>query len=115
MQWSGARWKFVGGHGREVRIAATPKDTKMVVRGACIEEDVVRGFKLEGFCWMKVEEESGGVRCLYRICRGRGHASLEKKTTDYIVCGTNNALSPSVPRRCVVTRHAQADFGGRCC
>jgi hypothetical protein len=57
----GSRCKFVGGCGREVRIASAAKNTKMVVLGLDTKQDRVRCGGVKGFGGEDVENMCGNM------------------------------------------------------
>jgi hypothetical protein len=101
----GARHKFVGGDGREVRITTTSKNPKVVIGGWGAKKRMVRGGEIESFGGVSVDEIGGGMESFDPIVWG--HAGVEEKGADDIVNGPDRALGFAILLGCVGTRHAK--------
>jgi hypothetical protein len=66
----GARHKFVGGDGGEVRITTTSKNPKVVIGGWGAKKHMVRGGEIESFGGVSVDEIGGGMESFDPIVWG---------------------------------------------
>jgi hypothetical protein len=100
----------MGGSGREVRVASTPKNSKVVVRGGGAKQSRKRSGVRNRLGGEAVEEVGGSDQALSPVASGKG--CLEQQGTHDIVRSTNCALSPAVLRGGIGARHPQLDIVG---
>jgi hypothetical protein len=63
----GMRSKLMQGYRRQVGVADTPKDLKMLIGGRCVVEGSVRIGGNDGFCQKTVQQVCSSVEVLYLI------------------------------------------------
>jgi len=95
----------VGGGGRQVRVAFAAKDAKVVVGGHGAKEGSVWCGEPERLGGQNVEKVGGCLQSFDPVGGWKG--GLKQKAAHNIVEGTNEALSFTVLRRGVGTRHAE--------
>jgi hypothetical protein len=93
--------------GGEIRVASAPKDTEMIVGGVDVEKSEVRSGVSNRLGGQTVEEVGGSGEGLSPVVGRKG--GLKKKSAHDIIRCANHALSPTILRRCVGTRHTEVD------
>jgi hypothetical protein len=107
----GARSKFVGGGGGEIRIAGTAKRAQIVIGGKSAMEGKVRSAHAKGFGGEAIDDEGGSGKSINPV--GRGHGGLEKKSANDIVDGAKHAFGFAILLRGVRAGHPKGDTFGK--
>jgi hypothetical protein len=106
--------QFVSGFGGEIRISGATKHAQVLIGGGdTMEGDVWTG-RVDRLGKEAIQQICGGVEPFYPVASR--HRSLKKLGTQHIIDGAEDALSFTVMRRCIWTRHPQKyPFGGEEC
>jgi hypothetical protein len=91
--------------GREVRIASTSKDSKLLICGRCVVQGSKGTRGVDNFGGKAIEKISGCMKSIYPIAWRHGH--LEQQGADHIVGGAEHAFSFTVLWRCIGARHVK--------
>ena len=94
------------GSGSEIRVASAPKDTKMIIGGVDAKKSEVRSGVGNRLGWQAVKVGGSGEG-LSPVVRRKG--SLKEQGARDIVRCAYHALSPTILRRRVGTRHTVVD------
>jgi hypothetical protein len=89
--------KLVGSSGREVGIASTPEDTKVIIGGTSTKESKVRSGSTNCLGGKAIEQIGGCVQGLG--LEASGNRGLEHQGAHDVVGGPNHALSLAIPGR----------------
>jgi hypothetical protein len=95
------------GSGSEIRVASAPEDTKMIIGGVDAKKSEVRSGVGNRLGWQAVEKVGGSGEGLSPVVRRKG--SLKEQGARDIVRCAYHALSPTILRRRVGTRHTVVD------
>ena len=104
---SRTRCELVRCGGREVGIAGTPKNSKVIIGGRSAKESKGRCRSAHRLGRKAIEQVGGGVQGLSpEASRDRG---IKQQGAHDVVGGTNHALSLAILSRGVRARHAKLD------
>ena len=98
------------GSGREIRVAGTPEDTKVIVGGRGAKESKVGGGVTNRLGEEAVERIGSSTQPLSLVAGCKG--GLEKQGTHDVVRGADHAFSPAVLIRGIGARHRQLNVVG---
>jgi hypothetical protein len=102
--------KLMRGSGREIRVAGTPKDTKVIVGGRGAKKSKVGGGVRNRLGGEAVEQIGNNSQPLGQVAGGKG--GLEKQGTHDVVRNADHAFCPAVLRRGIGARHPQLSVVG---
>ena len=95
----GARCKLMRRSGGDARIAETAEDAKLIIRGRCSKEEVMRCKVPASTTWTDVDEERSGGESVRP--KARRHIGMKEKRPNAVIKSVEDALSVTVLLRSV--------------